>query len=1102
MIQFLESGQLKEEQISQLSFTLLSGRHHWNHRCVLVVNDLEMVTPTLKQALSNEKLPYFFQNKVDRDFSEQKVMKRYIVELLEKSRSLINDPVQYRETLYGLADFYCQGYEIDWTLLFKGSVSQRIHLPTYSFARERYWIDNIEVPGTVRKNKSNDFLLIENTSDLSEQRFTSTFTGKEFFLNDHQVKGKKVFPGVGYLEMARAAVEKASGEREAGTTVCLKDVVWAKPIVVNGSTQKVYIGLFEGDNDEIQYEVYTESDNEEKTSVHSQGIAEFKVKEETHTFDIQNLQSQMNRGFLNAEECYRAFKGMGIEYGEGHRGIREIHKGENQVLARLSLPSSLQDTQSEYVLHPCLMDSALQSSIGLVLMNGAHLGGSNVPLELSLPLALESLEIIGSCISEMYAWVRHSDGGTLSDESLKVDIDLCDEKGVVCMKLRGVSYAIEKTTFEKRTATRWKFLKSEEPRQHSQSSFLSPEEKIQKFLQQAVAEELQESGHQILVDQSFFEIGIESLGLVHVVKQLEALLEEELFPTLLFQYVTIQQLSAYVCQQFTKRVNSLIMVPQEVEIQEINDSTREDASRDQNYKLLIPYKRKRRWVELGKTNETQQEDSVNIEKRHSLNFPLSEGEKGLWMLQTATPSMSAYNVPICYHISGNINLEYLGKAWDFVLEQYPILKARILEKEGIPYHCITEESKTTIQKEHITIKDNEELLHFLQDRVKQPFHLGQGPLTRIQVFTRESEDPILLITIHHIVSDGISIVLLIESLLKTYRQIASGTVPSLNRDIGSYEEFVLWEQTMLEFPEGARHADYWKEQLKGELPILEVLPDFPRPLTQSLHGETLTKKLPQQLTQWIISFSQTQHLQPPILFLGLFQILLHKYTHEEDIILGMPVSGRPLKKFESVMGYCINMVGIRGLVTPETRLLELFKQLQLTHTDALYHSVYPFLRVVQDLNIERNPNISPLFQISYAYQNFVEETFINSLMNFSNEEFTLKTIEGIYQEDNFDLGLHVFEERENFRFHLKYNPDLYREESVEIMLDHYCNLIEMVSRNQQLCIKDYGLFSEKERHQILYDFNDTQADYPKDQTIVDLFQTQVEKTPDNIALVF
>ncbi|MCP5003660.1 MAG: hypothetical protein GY941_06855, partial [Planctomycetes bacterium] len=276
-----------------------------------------------------------------------------------------------------------KGLIFDWNLLYKDSTPTRIHLPTYPFARERYWISNNLSDAVTAKSVSClsiiHPLLHENTSDLSEQRFSSTFTGKEFFLNDHQVKGEKVLPGVGYLEMTRAAVEKASGGKDEGMIIHLKNVVWIQPIVIDGSDQKVHIGLNGEDSGQIQYEVYTESDNEEELIVHSQGVAEFKEKEETPPLDIQELKTQMNERLLSAEDCYQAFKDMGIDYGEGHRGIREIYQGENQVLARLSLPSSVQDTQSEYVLHPSLMDSALQSSIGLMLKNSTLPNSSETP---------------------------------------------------------------------------------------------------------------------------------------------------------------------------------------------------------------------------------------------------------------------------------------------------------------------------------------------------------------------------------------------------------------------------------------------------------------------------------------------------------------------------------------------------------------------------------------------------------------------------------------------------------------------------------------------------------------------------------------------------
>ncbi|MCP5007965.1 MAG: polyketide synthase, partial [Planctomycetes bacterium] len=376
-------------------------------------------------------------------------LKNYGNQCIEECRNT-KDGVQYQEHLATIADLYIQGYSLEFHKLFP-LVSQKISLPTYPFARERYWIT--ENKGLEKKKQGLEYqhlnpLLHQNTSTLEEERFTSTFTGNEFFLHDHQVKGEKVLPGVCYLEMARAAAEKATGKSEEGTVIYLKNVVWSQPIVVNGSFQEVHIGLFGEDDGQIQYEVYTQSNNEEDAIVHFQGIAEFEEKVKTPPLDIQNLQSHMDQRALNADSCYKAFKEMGIKYGEGHRGIREIYQGENQVLAKLSLPSSVHDTQDDYVLHPSLMDSALQSSIGLMLNNSSLPDGSEASLNPSLPFALESLEILGSCTSEMYAWVRYSNGNTVSDKVQKLDIDLCDEQGNVCTKMRGIEYKNEKQNFK------------------------------------------------------------------------------------------------------------------------------------------------------------------------------------------------------------------------------------------------------------------------------------------------------------------------------------------------------------------------------------------------------------------------------------------------------------------------------------------------------------------------------------------------------------------------------------------------------------------------------------------------------------------------------
>ncbi|MCP5006285.1 MAG: methyltransferase domain-containing protein, partial [Planctomycetes bacterium] len=449
ILSWLEKNQ-EWVNFSDFVYTFQVGRSAMKERLAIKVRGFRELQSKLKQWLEGEEgLENCWQE------NSKKAHSKFSNLLKGKSGQQVIDSALEKKDLEQLAMLWILGIEIDWKALYKAT-PRRISVPSYPFSKNQYWIaggDKSGIREGTRNRPTLHPLLHENTSDLTEQRFTSTFTGKEFFLTDHQVKEKKVLPGVCYLEMARAAVEKTIGEREEEPTIHLKNVVWAQPIVVDGSAQEVHIGLFGEDDGQIQYEVYTESDNEEGTIVHSQGAAEVKTKEETPPLDIQNLQSQMNERLLSAEDCYQAFKKMGIDYGEGHRGIREIYQGEKQVLARLSLPSSVQDTQSEYVLHPSLMDSALQSSIGLVLNNSSLQSGSEAPpgiskwpssigrwtLRLPLPFSLESLEIVAPCTSEMYSWVRYLGGSATPDKVQKLNIDLYDDEGNICVRMRGLS---------------------------------------------------------------------------------------------------------------------------------------------------------------------------------------------------------------------------------------------------------------------------------------------------------------------------------------------------------------------------------------------------------------------------------------------------------------------------------------------------------------------------------------------------------------------------------------------------------------------------------------------------------------------------------------
>ncbi|MCP5003188.1 MAG: polyketide synthase, partial [Planctomycetes bacterium] len=271
--------------LQSLAYTLQVGREAMEERLSFIVTSIKELEEKLEAYLSgNQEVDDCYQGQVKRNKDTLAVF-NVDEELQEAIEKWI-----VRKKLSNILDLWVKGLAFDWNKLYGETKHKRISLPTYPFARERYWI--IEEKRLEKKKQGTEYqqlnpLLHQNTSTLEEQRFTSTFTGKEFFLNNHQVKGKKVLPGVGYLEMARAAVEKASGPTEEGTYIHLENIVWAQPIVVDGSDQKVHIGLFAEDDGQIQYEVYTESDNEEVSIVHSQGIAEFKMREETPLLDIQ-----------------------------------------------------------------------------------------------------------------------------------------------------------------------------------------------------------------------------------------------------------------------------------------------------------------------------------------------------------------------------------------------------------------------------------------------------------------------------------------------------------------------------------------------------------------------------------------------------------------------------------------------------------------------------------------------------------------------------------------------------------------------------------------------------------------------------------------------
>jgi polyketide synthase PksN len=435
-----EKGEGVENAFSDITYTLQMGREVMNKRLAIVASDMEELIEKLKQYCAGKKeITQVYTGSIG---SETK----NILNLLEGNCGKEFLAAIVREKEYkNLANLWVAGVLVDWKLLYDNPKPRRISLPTYPFAKERYWIPKSEIKSVnnCTANMTASFihpLLHKNTSNFSEQRFSSTFTGQEFFLADHIVKRQRVLPGVAYLEMARAAVEVAAGDWDGGQRgIQLKNVVWARPIAVGEHPVQVNIRLFPEDNGEISYEIYRQSEEADaELIVHSQGSAILSLATEAPMLDIEALQVQCNQGTLSSRQCYEAFSKMGIDYGLGHQGIEKMYMGKGQVLAKLSLPSSVFDTQAQFMLHPSLIDSALQAFIGLMMDFDNTVLSSNIePLKPVLPFALQEIEIFRKCTTTMWSFVRYSDGSKAGDIIQRLDIDLCDDKGTICAQVKG-----------------------------------------------------------------------------------------------------------------------------------------------------------------------------------------------------------------------------------------------------------------------------------------------------------------------------------------------------------------------------------------------------------------------------------------------------------------------------------------------------------------------------------------------------------------------------------------------------------------------------------------------------------------------------------------
>lgn len=430
----------RDVELSKLAYTLQVGRTEMEERVVFIVNDLPELIVKLEAFVKGEE-------NIAGCWKGQSKKSVEAINFLNADHDFLETIHKWiaKGKLKEIARLWVKGYEMDWVLLYGKERPYRVSLPTYPFAKERYWMPHAHNrSGSMLNNPSTAAnihpFVQQNTSNLSQQRFSSTFTGREFFMEDHVVEGQRVLPRVAYLEMAREAVNQAADFcLEGQTRIVLKNVVLGQPIVIRKQPAKIHIGLFPEENGEIVYEIYSEPEELDVEKVaYSHGIAVLRQFSEIPTLDVQALLAQCDQASFSSTQCYQFFSALGIEYDPWCRGIENIFIGKGRMLAKLHLPPSVAATRNQFVLHPSFLYSALQASAGLMMDFGKTVPSPGTWLiNPDVALAMRKLEVFGTIASTMWAWVEVSNASHPGNEQL--NIDLCDEQGNVYVRMKEIT---------------------------------------------------------------------------------------------------------------------------------------------------------------------------------------------------------------------------------------------------------------------------------------------------------------------------------------------------------------------------------------------------------------------------------------------------------------------------------------------------------------------------------------------------------------------------------------------------------------------------------------------------------------------------------------
>jgi surfactin family lipopeptide synthetase A len=513
--------------------------------------------------------------------------------------------------------------------------------------------------------------------------------------------------------------------------------------------------------------------------------------------------------------------------------------------------------------------------------------------------------------------------------------------------------------------------------------------------------------------------------------------------------------------------------------------------------LLSP--EKRAWLEAKLQKRKGLPAIPSLLRRESQgSVPLSFSQQRLWFLEQMEGELTAYNIPSALRLKGSLEVEALRRAMEEMVQRHETLRTTFSEVEGEPVQIIRPMDHFGLPVEDLSSLDAKqqeiEIAQRCRKEAEKPFDLTVDLMLRACLLQLSEDEHVLLLTIHHIASDGWSLRILWRDLGALYKAYRGGTEPNLPDLPVQYADFAVWQRSQLDGPRLEQLLQYWREQLES-LSVLELPTDHVRPVLPTYCGAYHHFELPEALVTQLQSLSQTSGVTLHMTLLAAFQILLFRYSGQYDIAVGVPVAGRERTELDELIGFFVNTLVLRTDLSGDPTFPELLNRVRQVSLDAYDHQDLPFEKLVEELSPERQINRSPLVQVLFQ------------LLSFRNGKLELSQLQvsrlpPSSQRVRFDLEMHVWQREKTLSGSIVYSTDLFDLSTIERMVGHFITLLEGIVATPGQRISQLPLLTEPERHQLLVEWNNTQTDYPNNTCIHQLFEEQVDRTPDAVAIVF